>query len=181
HATPDRVHAGEVGEVAWLTEHALQVVEAADHLERAVERAEVIARREVTLDGERGRRPRAYEVADQLRLERGRHQRPRGAVGEQGGQVVRVGSQERILEVDQVEPAVPQMEVPLHEVAMDEHGRVPLEGCRERVERGEKPRALVGREAPSVARLDAVLDEVLELPAREPPVEAAAEGEARWG
>ena len=62
---------------------------------------------------------------------------------------------------------------------MDEHGRSLLEGPSERVQRDEQPRALVGREAASVARLDAVLDEVLELPAREPPVEAAAEGEAR--
>ncbi len=62
---------------------------------------------------------------------------------------------------------------------MDEHRRPLLEGPSERVQRGEQPRALVGREAASVARLDAVLDEVLELPAREPPVEAAAEGEAR--
>src|SRR2546427_8663938 len=39
-----------------------------------------------SLDGERGRRARAYEVADQFRLERRRDQRPRGAVGEQRGQ-----------------------------------------------------------------------------------------------
>src|SRR2546425_11074899 len=86
---------------------------------------------------------------------------------------------ERILEVDQVEPPVPHVEVPGHEVAMDEHGRPLLEGPSERVQRGEQPRALVGREAASEARLDAVLDEVLELPAREPPLEAAPEGEAR--
>ena len=62
---------------------------------------------------------------------------------------------------------------------MDEDRRSLLEGLGERRQRGEQPGALVGGEAPSVSRLDAVLEEVLELPARQPPVEAPAEGEAR--
>jgi hypothetical protein len=94
---------------------------------------------------------------------------------EQRGEIVRVGSEEGILEVDQPETPALHVDVPRHEVAVDEDPVVGLERRHERREAGEGGVALVRGERPTVPRLDPVLDEVLELPAREPAIEALPE------
>jgi hypothetical protein len=87
-------------------------VEAADHLERVLERAEAIAAHEVAFDREPLRRAAGEEARDERVLERGGYDGDGGAIRQQLRKVEGIGCEERVLEVDHAEPALLHVEVP---------------------------------------------------------------------
>jgi hypothetical protein len=152
-------------------------VEAPDDLQRVLERAQAVAPREVVRERHSARGPAGEEARDERVLQGRWHDGDRRPVRQELRQVERVRSQQRVLEVDHAEPPVLHVEVPGHVVAVREHVRS-LERHAHRLQGREQTRALTRLERAPAARLDAVLDEVLQLRPREGAVEPAAEGVA---